>query len=879
MSKITPMMQQYRNIKEQYPDCLLFFRLGDFYEMFNEDALIGSRELDIVLTARDAGAGQKAPMCGIPYHALENYLARIIGKGYKVAICEQLEDPKSAKGIVKRDVIRVITPGTLLESSLLKEKNNNYLMAVWRESDVKNKSDAFGIAYTDISTGEFMTTEIKGQDVWERLIDEITRISPSECIFGKNLYDEDIVNLRLLNLVIQTKSKLDNEEYIKKNADTLLMIHFKTASMEALGLKDMPLAAVACGMILDFLQLTQKKTMDYLDSLKIYSTDWFMILDATTRRNLELTSTIRTNEKKGSLLWVLDETKTSMGARLLKEWLNKPLLRSDTINQRLDMVEELIQKQMILSEINDLLKRTYDLERLIGRVCYGNATPRDMLALKNTLILLPEYFRLLSQFKSPLSRVFFDHFDLLEDIYELLDKSIIDDPPISPKDGGFIKDGYNAEVDELRRISTHGKDWLTKLEADEKERSGIKSLKVGFNKVFGYYIEITNSNLSNVPDNYIRKQTLANAERYITAELKEWEDKILNASDKLSNLEYQLFTEIRTEVSSNARRIKEVASVIAHLDCLQSFAEVAIERNYCRPEVNDQSLISIKEGRHPVVEKIIGRENYVPNDALLDNRHQQLIILTGPNMTGKSTYMRQVALIVLLARIGSFVPAESAIIGKTDRIFTRVGASDDLAGGQSTFMVEMSETSNILRHATSDSLVILDEIGRGTSTFDGLSIAWAVAEYLIRPECAAKTLFATHYHELTALADIYPLIKNYSILVKEKGGKIIFLRKIIPGGADKSYGIQVASLAGLPNNVICRAKEILHELENKNSDSELLKKPCDMNQLSLNFPLIEEEESTPHPILTEIKDIDINALTPLEALLKVNEWRKTILND
>lgn len=864
MTAHTPMMQQYQAIKANYPDCILFYRLGDFYEMFGEDALTGSRELEIVLTARDKGGGGRIPMCGIPYHAAEGYIARLINKGYKVAICEQVEDPKSAKGIVKREVVRVITPGTLMESALLKEESHNYLMAV----SCNRQKENYGLAYTDISTGQFFATEISGPNVLEKLADEISRISPAECILPPTLYEEDFFNLRLLGQGIGSLSKTSDSDYIKNNARALLCIQFKVAAIEALGLGELPEATLACAMLLDFLQTTQKRNLEYLNRLEVYSTSGFMVLDANTRRNLEISNTIRSNQRKGSLLWVCDDTKTPMGARLLKDWLEKPLLKAADINLRLDAVEELMLNPLLLNDFRAMLKGIYDLERIISRISYGSAGPRDLAALKHSLERLPELFRLFSCCQADLYRAFLDDFDPLEDIAFSIAETLIEDPPLSSKEGGLILEGYHAEVDELRRISSGGKEWLAKMEAAEREKTGIKSLKIGYNKVFGYYLEVTHANKDLVPGEYIRKQTLVNAERYITEELKEWENKIVTASERLYNLEYELFCRLREEIGRNAMRIREAAAIVAQLDCLQSLAQVALENDYCRPQVDDGKILRIKDGRHPVVEKIIGREHYVPNDTLLDEATQQLIILTGPNMTGKSTYMRQVALMVLMARAGSFIPASEALIGKIDRIFTRVGASDDLAAGQSTFMVEMCETSNILRHATGDSLIILDEIGRGTSTFDGLSIAWAVAEYIMSPNCGAKTLFATHYHELTALAEDFPLIKNYAVAVKEKAGEIIFLRKIVPGGADRSYGIQVASLAGLPPEVISRAKVILQQLEEENRR---------LNpRLYTHTPAPQPEPKEKHALVAELTELDINHFSPLMALNWLHNWQKQL---
>lgn len=860
----TPMMRQYWEIKDQYPDCLLFYRLGDFYEMFDEDARIGARELDIVLTNRTKGYGEKMDMCGVPFHAAENYIARLIAKGYKVAICEQVEDPKLAKGLVKREVIRLITPGTLVESSMLEETSHNYLMAVYSD----RKREIYGLAYTDISTGEFHATELKGEDIYESLAAEICRVHPAECILPEDLYQEEFFNLRLLGQGIDHLSLAYDMPYVVKNADTLLQVQFRVASVESLGLQDFPYAKMACAMLLQFVHATQKRALDYLDQVHLYNPAAFMVLDANTRRNLEISATMRNNQKKGSLLWVLDATKTAMGARLLRDWLEEPLLSAVAINRRLDGVEELWQDPLLLNDFREALDQMHDLQRLTSRISYGSASPRDLLALKRSLYLLPDIFRLLAHCKSEIYRIFFDRFDGLEDIAQRIAETLADEVPLTPKEGKMIRKGFHAQVDELNDLAAGGKSWLAQLEAKERERTGIRSLKISYNKVFGYYIEISNANAYLVPETYIRKQTLVNAERYITEELKEWETKILSASERLYALEYSLFCELREWVAENANRIRNMAELIANLDCLQSLAHCAAQNGYCRPQVDDSDAIDIRAGRHPVVEKIIGRENYVPNDCYLDNQKQQLIILTGPNMAGKSTYMRQVALIALLARAGSFVPAESARVGKIDRIFTRVGASDDLAGGQSTFMVEMNETSNILRHAGRDSLVILDEIGRGTSTFDGLSIAWAVAEYLMRNGEGVKTLFATHYHELTVLADEYEKIENFSVAVREKSGDIIFLRKIVKGGSDRSYGIQVASLAGLPRAVIQRAKHVLESLEEENRHL----RPA----LSPDSYAMETAEPEAHPLLTEIRELDLNQLTPLAALLKIEDWKKQL---
>ena len=873
MSIITPMMRQYQAVKEQYPDCLLFFRLGDFYELFQDDALVASRELNLVLTARAggiSGAKEKVPMCGVPYHAVNNYVARLIEKGYKIAICEQLEDPKQAKGIVKRDVIRVITPGTVIEDNMLQETVHNYLAACWQAVDRTGEEVAFGLAYTDISTGEFMATEIRGSALRERLADELSRIRPAELILPEHLYNDKFFQLRVKGNYAGVLSRCFDENYIARSHQELLQMHFEIASVEGLGLADKPFASRACAMILDFLQQTQKRSLQYIDTIRLYGSNEFMFMDASTRRNLELVETIRTHKRKGSLLWVLDSTRTAMGARLLREWVESPLLSTEAIVQRLDAVAELIDQSMLLEDMRAVLRQLYDIPRLISRISYGSAGPRDLAALRATLNVLPELFSLVGRLNSSLFRFLFDNLDMLTDISQLLNEALSEEPPLSARDNGVIKMGYDAEIDRLRDLAYSAKDKLLQMEAEEREKTGIKTLKIGFNKVFGYYIEISKSRTAEAPERYIRKQTLVNAERYITEELKALENSILSAGDQLAALEYHLFTEIRSKVDAAASRIRRSAEVVATVDVLQSLATVAMANHYCRPKINDGSAIIIKEGRHPVVEQVIGLENYIPNDCYLDNENQRMMLITGPNMAGKSTYMRQVALTVLMARLGSFIPAADATIGYCDRIFTRVGAADDLASGQSTFMVEMNETSNILRNATKHSLIILDEIGRGTSTFDGLSIAWAVAEYIIQDNCAAKTLFATHYHELTALAENFPLIKNYSVAVKEKGNSILFLRKIVPGGADKSYGIQVAQLAGLPKSVLSRAKNILMQLE-----AEKHIQP----RIEAYEPSLFDEDRAAHgadysPLLQELQEIDVNALTPLDALMKIADWKQ-----
>lgn len=862
----TPMMKQYEAIKKQYPGTLLFFRLGDFYEMFGEDALIGSRELEITLTGRGAGAQGRMPMCGVPYHAAEGYIARLIAKGYKVAICEQMEDPKAAKGIVKRDVIRVITPGTVVDSNLLQNPAANFLAAVWPGEG------GFGLAHCDISTGQLWVTEIKGNGALTRLGDELERIHPAECLLPESLLQQEYFQLQLWNSQQNTVlTALDDPAFLKRNAKELILTHFQVSALQALGLEEMTLGICAVSAILQFATGTQKRELPHINQVQCYQVESFMLLDGATRRNLELTQTMRQGQKKGSLLWVLDGTLTALGSRLLRQWVEKPLLNSIDINQRLNMVDELSQDPLRLSTLQEHLKGIYDLERLAGRIAYGNAGPRDLVSLKQSLTALPALDQILASFTSSLGKSIYDDFDLLEDVRQRIDTTLNDEPPISPKDGGLIRPGFHPEVDELRELTSTGKNVLLQMEATEKEKTGIKSLKIGFNKVFGYYIEVTRANLNLVPAHYIRKQTLANAERYVTEELKEWENRILGAGEKLLHIEYELFVELRQAITKETRRIQRTAACIAQLDVLQALTQTALTNGYCKPLVDDGEVIEIVAGRHPVVEKSIGRENYIPNDVLLDNGQHQFALITGPNMAGKSTYMRQVALCVLLARIGSFVPAQRAHIGKVDRIFTRVGASDDLAAGQSTFMVEMCETSNILRHATKSSLVLMDEIGRGTSTYDGLSIAWAVAEYLLLPNSSPRTLFATHYHELTDLAEEYPQIKNLSIAVREKDGDIIFLRKIVAGSADKSYGIQVAKLAGLPPAVLVRAQKILAALEDASSGRESVVEHLSQHSMAEAVATsrnIQEEE-----VLQNLKETDVNNLRPLDALMLLEKWQ------
>ncbi len=812
MAEFSPMMQHYLQTKEQYKDCILFYRLGDFYEMFFDDAITASRELEITLTGKDCGQTERAPMCGIPFHAAEMYIARLIQKGYKVAICEQVEDPKQSKGIVKRDVIRVVTPGTVIESNLLDEKKNNYIMSIFK------KGLYFGIAVCDVSTGDFYASQINQNNNFERLLDEISRFAPVEIIANNQISISKIEMNTIKDRFGIYVSELDDEKFFDDESKIISNYKIYTdAGKELKNLDDNVLAVSAINGLLEYIVQTQKMKLEHINKIQIYNTNKYMSLDINARRNLEITEKMRDKSKKGTLLWVLDKTSTSMGGRNLRRWLNDPLIDVNEINLRLDAVQELKENLILKGDIIEGLKRVYDIERLIGKISYGNANGRDMISLKNSIKQLPIIKQLLSNTKSNMLLKLYKNLDELKDVYQLIEEAIVEEPPISVKEGGIIKKGYNEQIDELKSATTEGKTWLIELESREKEQTGIKNLKVGFNKVFGYYIEISKSNVNMVPSHYIRKQTLTNGERYITEELKQLEEKILGAEEKLIALEYDVFIQIRCELAKRIQRIQSAASVISTLDVLTSFATVAEELNYIKPIVDDNGQIDIKDGRHPVIEKMIPDGTFIQNDTYLDKSSSRLSIITGPNMAGKSTYMRQVALITLMAQIGSFVPASYAKIGVVDKIFTRVGASDDLSMGQSTFMVEMSEVANILKEATSNSLIILDEIGRGTSTYDGLSIAWAVAAYIAdKQTCGAKTLFATHYHELIGLANEQEGVKNYSIAVKEKGEDILFLRKIVEGGTDESYGIHVAKLAGVPAQVVKHANEILKSLERKN---------------------------------------------------------------
>ncbi len=879
MPEYTPMMQQYLLTKQEYKDCILFYRLGDFYEMFFEDAVIASKELELTLTGKNCGMEERAPMCGVPHHALEGYLNKLVAKGHKVAICEQVEDPKLAKGIVKREVIRIVTPGTNMDIQALDEGKNNYIMSI------AYLGDRYGISLADVSTGDYFVTEVDSE---RKLMDEIHKSAPAEIICNESFYMSGADLSDLEHRLGITIYALEPWYFSDETAKSALREHFKAESLEGLGLADYDCGVIAAGALLRYLYETQKNSLSHISAIRPYSTGKYMLIDSSTRRNLELVETLREKQKRGSLLWVLDKTKTAMGARMLRSYVEQPLIDRDAITKRQDAIGELNENVITRDELREYLAPIYDLERLVTKVTYLSANPRDLISFKNSIGMLPHIKTLLADFSGEQLREIFSDLDTLEELHQLIDRSIGEDPPISVRDGGILKDGYSKEVDSYRSAKTEGKTWIAELEAKEREKTGIKNLKIKYNKVFGYYLEVTNSYKNLVPDYFTRKQTLANAERYITPELKELEDMILGAEDKLINLEYELFCEVRDRIAAEVIRIQRTAKAIAKLDVFASLAVTADQNHYCRPKITENGVIDIKGGRHPVVEKMIDNDLFIENDTYLDNGSHRISIITGPNMAGKSTYMRQTALIVLMAQIGSFVPASSADIGIVDRIFTRVGASDDLASGQSTFMVEMTEVANILRNATSHSLLILDEIGRGTSTFDGLSIAWAVVEHISNPKLlGAKTLFATHYHELTELEGKLNNVNNYCIAVKEKGDDIVFLRKIVKGGADKSYGIQVAKLAGVPNTVIERAKEIVEQLIANDIaavargiavDGSVGRKKkealdeVDLTQMSL-FDTVKDDA-----IIEELRNVDVGNLTPIEALNKLYELQNKVKN-
>ena len=871
MAEFSPMMQRYLETKEQYKDCILFYRLGDFYEMFFDDAIIAARELEITLTGKDCGQEERAPMAGVPHHAAEMYISRLIAKGYKVAICEQLEDPKTAKGIVKRGVIKVVTPGTIIDSNMLEERKNNYIMSIYKTGIY------FGISVCDISTGEFYSAEIKDQQNFPLLLDELARYNPSELVINSMMADcqEEISKIKERFECYITRFQ---DKFFDSKIDTLnLRFNIVDTSNKTIeNLKDKTLAVPPINALLAYIEQTQMTTLDHLNKITIYQISKYMSLDINARRNLEITEKMRDKSKKGTLLWVLDKTSTSMGGRMLRRWLNDPLIDTLEINNRLNAVKILKNDMILRGDITENLKKVYDIERLAGKMAYGNANARDMITLKNSLEKLPDLKQVLSNIKeSIMLEEIYQNIDELKDIHDLIEKAIVDDPPMTIKDGGIIKIGYDEEIDKLKTATTEGKNWIVNLEAEEREKTGIKNLKVGFNKVFGYFIEVTKSYLSQVPDRYVRKQTLTNAERYITEDLKNLENQILGAEEKVVNLEYNAFIEIREEIAKNIKRLQSTAMAVSELDVLTSFAQVAEDLNYCMPQVDNSGIIDIKAGRHPVIEKMLGAGSFVDNDTYLDKDENRLSIITGPNMAGKSTYMRQVALITLMAQGGRFVPASEAHIGVVDKIFTRVGASDDLSMGQSTFMVEMMEVATILKEATSNSLVILDEIGRGTSTYDGLSIAWAVAEYIADKEkCGAKTLFATHYHELTELENQSDGIKNYSIAVKEKGEDIIFLRKIVRGGTDESYGIHVAKLAGVPKIVTQKANEFLRNIEKKNVLTGKKAEKEDKKKVEGQFDMYNYKLAE---IAHELDKVNLNELTPIDALntlVKIKEKMK-----
>ncbi len=868
--KVTPMMKQYLSIKEKYTDAILFYRMGDFYEMFFEDARKASPILEIALTARNKKDKNPVPMCGIPVRAVDAYIGKLITNGHKVAICEQIEDAATAKGLVKRDVVRVITPGMIIDNELLDEKSNNYILSVIRSNGIA------GLSYLDISTGTFRLAE---SDQINSIIDEAKRISPSEVIFPESAKTNSEYS-SLINLFSEKSiTFLENNAFNLSNSKQRLIEQFKTRSLEGFGCEKAHSGVCAAGALVFYVNETQKQGIEHLTALETYSLSHHLVIDDLSCRNLELITNLRTGTRQGTFLEIIDNTVTAMGARLLKQWVRYPLLDKDAISERHDAVEEAKNNKHIRTQIRQKLKSVYDLERLSSRIAMGRANARDLVALKNSLYTLPAIFSELETLDSSLLN-FSSNINSLHELADLIDTSIREDAPLTINDGGIIKPGFNLELDELIKISRDGKGWLARLETEEKEKTGITTLKVKFNKVFGYYIEVSKSNASKVPPNYVRKQTLVNAERYITDELKTFESKVLNAQDQRASIEYKIFNDIRNEIIKNNKHIIDVAGFIANLDCLFNLAEIAEQNNYSRPDITSDGSIIITDGRHPVVEKLITGERYVPNSIHMDNTENQIIVITGPNMAGKSTILRQVALFTLMAQMGSFIPAESAVIAITDRIFTRVGALDNLASGQSTFMVEMEETANILNHATSDSLVIMDEIGRGTSTFDGLSIAWAVAEFLHDlKDAGVKTLFATHYHELTELAKSKTRVKNFNIAVKEWNDEIIFLRKLLEGGTNRSYGIQVARLAGIPDPIIKRAKSILLKIENReqNLSESLVQSDNDISAdtKQVQLSLFRKPEEI---ILEGLRSLDISTMTPLDAINYLSQLKEKANN-
>jgi DNA mismatch repair protein MutS len=865
MDKMTPAMRQYYEAKEKHKDALIFFRMGDFYESFGDDAKIIAKELEITLTSRGRDKeGEDMPLAGIPYHAVDSYLPRLIKKGYKVAICEQLEDPKNAKGIVKRGVVRVITPGTVIDSSLISDQSNNYLMSV------SGEGMEFGLSFLDVSTGEFLTTQFTDNQNYDKIISEAARMKPAECILPAQLFENKKLTQRLKDSGI-ILNKFDAEAFESKNARNRLLKHFGAVTLEGMGCEHLTFAVSASGAALEYAQKTQMRDLNHIQAMRTYSENEFMVLDSITLRNLEIIQSIR-GEGTGSLLSVIDRTKTPMGGRMLRKWLLQPLISVNKINERLDAVDEIIKKTLLRYDLRSALLGIRDIERLIGRIVYGNSNARDLIALKVSLEKLPEMIKSLkeSEIKSGLLADIITKLGDYTDIVALLSRALVDEPPVSVREGGMIKEGYNEKLDELKKMSLHGKDWIAEMQQKERDRTGIKSLKIGYNSVFGYYIEVTKTNLSQVPSDYIRKQTTANGERFYTPELKEKEVMILTADEKRVALEFELFTEINSQIAGRSKELQATAQAIAELDVIVNLAEMAVNNKYVRPEVNDSCNILIRDGRHPVVEFAIPG-GFVPNDTHMDCQENQFLLLTGPNMAGKSTYMRQTALIVIMAQMGCFVPASYASVGLVDRIFTRVGAFDDLASGQSTFMIEMVELANILNNATPKSLVLLDEIGRGTSTYDGYSIAKAVVEFIHNKDrVGVRSLFATHYHQLTAITGSLRRVKNYHVAVKEEGNDLVFLRKIIPGATDKSYGIHVARLAGVPLKVTQRAKEILKEVENGSVIGGRGKDSAKYTQLML----FDSEEKKESPVVEELKKLNVDAMTPLEALNALAELKK-----
>lgn len=853
MKKLTPMMKQYMSIKEKHKDSILFFRLGDFYEMFFEDAITASKELEIALTQRDCGNDKKAPMCGIPHHVSEAYIAKLVEKGYKVAICNQLEDPSQAKGIVDRDVVRIITPGTITDTNVLDAKSNNYLVSIYFD-DI-----AVGLSYVDSSTGEMYTTEHLGDEEtsYNFVLDELGKIFPSEIICNERFMKEK----KIIKIIEGRINPYINiyDETIATETDwkSIISRHFCDSELEALEKKSY--STLSAGILIDYLYDTQKDSLDHINEIEFYQPEEYMILDINTRTNLEIHETIIDRQKKGALIWILDKTSTAMGGRLLKSWIEQPLINIEEIKRRQEIIQIFVDNIILMDQVKDCLKQIYDLERLIGKISYGNCNARDLYSLKISIAMIPKLKEILSQSNEKLLIKLQNEIDSLDDIFEIIDRSIVDNPPISVREGGLIKQGYDKDLDELKKVSTEGKQWLTNLESEEKLRTGIRNLKIGFNKKSGYFFEVTNSNLNLVPDHFIRKQTLTNSERYHTEELKNIETKILGAEDEIINIEYNIFQEIREKIKAETYRIQKVSKQISKIDVLNSFSQVAYKNNYIKPKLNNKGIINIVEGRHPVVEQSIENNMFVPNDTFLGNEDNKLQIITGPNMAGKSTYMRQVAIITLLAQVGSFVPAKEANICIVDRIFTRIGAADNLSQGESTFMVEMNEVSNIIKHATKNSLIILDEVGRGTSTYDGLSIAWAIIEY-IAENIGAKTMFATHYHELIELESKIDSVKNLTILVEEKGDEIIFLRKIVEGSTNNSYGIEVAKLAGINNQIINRASEILYQIEQKQELSTAVKKPSQLNQ---QLSILDYKKDY---FVDKITNLDVTNLTPIEAI-------------